>query len=96
MGGAHQVVEDLVPDDLDHLEGRHGRDRVDQHVAMDADEVLRVQDAVFVLAAAVSQSVVRRAVAPCARTWPAVSTISVAYSWPRYLISLLKVFSMVG
>jgi len=31
-----------------------------------------------------------------ARTWPAVSTISVAKSLPRCLITLLNVFSMVG
>ncbi len=90
------MIQNLVADDLYHLKGGDRGDGVGDHVAMDADKVLRVQDAVFVLAAAVSQSVVRRAVAPCARTWPAVSTISVAYSWPRYLISLLKVFSMVG
>jgi hypothetical protein len=29
-------------------------------------------------------------------TWPAVSIISVAYSWPLYLMVLWKVFSMVG
>lgn len=45
----HEVVEDLVADDAGHLEALLARDRVDNHVPMDADEVLRVQDAVFIL-----------------------------------------------
>ena len=90
---------------------------------MDADEVLRVQDAVLILPRATRRQ--QRYMTPekssgappiprwapvgkfilqaghggrrrAAHTWPAVSTISVAYSWPRYLISLLNVFSMVG
>lgn len=44
------MVEDLVADDGDHLKGLSGGDRVDDHVAMDTDEVLRVEDAVLVLA----------------------------------------------
>jgi hypothetical protein len=47
--GTYQVVEDLVADDLDHVERRHGPDRVHEHVSVDPDEVLRVQDAVLVL-----------------------------------------------
>lgn len=47
--GTYQVVEDLVADDLDHVKRRHGPDRVHEHVPVDPDEVLRVQDAVLVL-----------------------------------------------
>lgn len=43
------MVEDLVADDAGHLEALLAGDRVDDHVAMDADEVLRVQDAIFIL-----------------------------------------------
>lgn len=49
QGYTDKVVQNLVPDDLDHLKGRHRLDRVHQHVAMDADKVLRVQDAVLIL-----------------------------------------------
>lgn len=48
-GGAYEVVEDLITDDASHLEALLARDRVDDHVAMDADEVLRVKDAVLIL-----------------------------------------------
>jgi hypothetical protein len=44
------VVQDLVPDDLHHLKRLQRRHAVDEHVAVDADEVLRVEDAVLVLA----------------------------------------------
>lgn len=44
------MVQNLVPDHLDHLERGQRRDAVDQHVAVDADEVLRVEDAVLILA----------------------------------------------
>ena len=53
-GGTHQVVQDLLPDDLHHLERGQRRHRVYEHVAMDADEVLRVQDAVLILSRGVS------------------------------------------
>ena len=43
------MVEDLVADDLDHLEGLHGSNRVDQNIAVDSDEVLGVQDTVLIL-----------------------------------------------
>ena len=43
------MVENLVADDAGHLEGLLVADRVDDHVAVDADEVLRVQDAVLIL-----------------------------------------------
>ena len=43
------MVENFVADDLDHLESRKGGDGIDEHVAVDADEVLRVEDAVLIL-----------------------------------------------
>lgn len=46
----HEVVQNLIPNNLDHLERGQRRDAVDEHVAVDADEVLRVEDAVLVLA----------------------------------------------
>jgi hypothetical protein len=36
------VIEDLVTDDLDHLEGGQRRHGIHEHVAVDADEVLGV------------------------------------------------------
>lgn len=44
-----EVVEDLVADDLDHLKGLHRRNRVDEDIAVDSNEVLRVQNAVLIL-----------------------------------------------
>lgn len=49
------MVEDLVPDGPHHLKGRSGRDRVDQHVAVNADKMFRVHNAVFVLGASRTQ-----------------------------------------
>lgn len=46
---SYQVVENLVSNDAGHLERLLGRDRVNDHIAMDADEVLRVQNAVLIL-----------------------------------------------
>jgi hypothetical protein len=43
------VVEDLVADDACHFEALLAGDGIDDEVAMDADEVLRVEDAVLVL-----------------------------------------------
>jgi hypothetical protein len=43
------VVQNLVPDHLHHLKGLQRRDAVDQHIPVNADKVLRVQDAVLVL-----------------------------------------------
>ena len=44
------MVEDLVADHADHIEGVSAANGVDEHVAVDADEVLVVEDGVFVLA----------------------------------------------
>jgi len=46
----YKVVKDLVPNDAHHLKALLAADRVDDHVAVDADKVLGVQDAVLVLA----------------------------------------------
>jgi hypothetical protein len=48
-GYTYEVVEDLVADDTRHLEALLAGDRVDNHVTMDANEVLRVEDTVLVL-----------------------------------------------
>lgn len=43
------MVEDLVAQDADHVKGLLGSDRVNEHIAMDADEMFGVEDAVFIL-----------------------------------------------
>ena len=43
------MVEDLVPDDARHFEALLACDRVDDHVAVDTDEVLRIKNAVLIL-----------------------------------------------
>lgn len=45
----YKVVQNLVPDDAHHLKALLAADRVDDHVAVDADKVLGVEDAVLVL-----------------------------------------------
>jgi hypothetical protein len=47
--GTYEMVQDLVADDARHFEALLAGDGVDNHVAMDADEVLRIEDAVFIL-----------------------------------------------
>jgi hypothetical protein len=47
---AYEVVQDLIPDDAHHFETLLAGDGVDDHVAMDPDEVFAVQDGVFILA----------------------------------------------
>jgi hypothetical protein len=49
----YKVVQDLVPNDAHHLKALLAADRVDDHVAVDSDKVLRVEDAVLVLAGGV-------------------------------------------
>lgn len=51
----YEMVKDLIPQDADHLKGLPGGDGVDEHVAMNANKVLGVQDAVFVLEPSSSQ-----------------------------------------
>ena len=43
------MIQDLVAEDANHVKRLLGSDGVDEHVAMDADEMLRVEYAVFVL-----------------------------------------------
>jgi hypothetical protein len=43
------VVQDLIANDARHLEALLGRHRVDNHVAMNADKVLRIENTVFIL-----------------------------------------------
>lgn len=43
------MVQDLVSYDSGHLEALLVGNRVYNHVAMDADKVLRIKDAVFIL-----------------------------------------------
>lgn len=47
------MIENLVSYDSDHLEALLACNGVDNHVAMDADEMLAVENAVFVLASSV-------------------------------------------
>lgn len=42
MNWTYEVVKNLVPQDTDHLKRLARGDRVDEHVAMDADEVLGI------------------------------------------------------
>lgn len=49
----YKVVQDLVPNDAHHLKALLAANRVDDHVAVDADKVLGVEDAVLVLAGGV-------------------------------------------
>lgn len=41
-GKTHKVVQNLVANHLHHLKRLQRRDAVDEHIAMDADEMLRV------------------------------------------------------
>lgn len=45
----YEVVQQLLADNLHHLEGGFGGHRVDKHIAVDADEVLAVHDTVLIL-----------------------------------------------
>jgi len=51
----YEVVEDLVADNARHFEALLAGDRVDNHVAMDADEVFRVEDAILILCIVMSE-----------------------------------------
>ena len=43
------MIQDLVSDDLNHLKGLRRCDGIHEHVPMDPNEMLRVEDAVFIL-----------------------------------------------
>lgn len=62
----YEVIENLVSNYADHLEGLLGGDRVDQHVAMNADEVLRVEDTVLILGERVRVDVAQ-SISTCAK-----------------------------
>ena len=49
----YKMVEDLVANDLHHLKGLQRRHTVHQHIAVGADHLLRIKDAVFILAGCV-------------------------------------------
>lgn len=51
------MIKDLVAYYTGHFEGLLVSDRVDDHVAVDADEVLRIKNAVLVLQGSVSCAV---------------------------------------
>ena len=86
------MVQDFVPDDPNHIEGLPRGHRIDQHVTMDANEMFRVENTVFILFNAgntvrnvklASRGAGRSCYAVSStkmRTCPAVSTISVAKS----------------
>lgn len=78
----NQVIQDLVPDDADHLEGLLRGHGVDQDVAVQTDVVLRVEDAVFIL----SRSRDTWAVNQSMRLWAHVGVWGGAgRSWVPYL-----------
>lgn len=43
------MIENLISDDARHLEALLACNRVDNHVTVDANKVLRIEDAVFIL-----------------------------------------------
>ncbi len=43
------MIQNFVSNNLDHLEGLRRSNRVNEHVPMNPNEMLRVQDAVFIL-----------------------------------------------
>jgi hypothetical protein len=45
----HEVVEDLITDDARHFKALLASNRVDNHVAMNANKVLRVKDTILIL-----------------------------------------------
>ena len=45
----HQMIEDFIPDNSRHLKALLGCDRIHNHVAVNADEMLRIQDTVLIL-----------------------------------------------
>ena len=63
------MVKNLIAKDANHLKGLIGSNRVDEHVAMNADEVFGVHDAVFVLKERARQAVDRR-LQPAVLGWP--------------------------
>lgn len=52
----HEVVEDLVTNNTRHLEALLACDGIDDHVAMDTNEVLRVKNAILILVTVVTSA----------------------------------------
>lgn len=48
-GATYEVIENLIANDTRHLKALLASDRVHNHVSMNADKVLRVEDTVFIL-----------------------------------------------
>lgn len=47
------MIQDLIPYDADHFKTLLRSDGIDNHVAMDSDKVLAVQDGVLILAGSI-------------------------------------------
>lgn len=68
------MVQDLIANDRHHVKGLARGHRVYNDVAMDTNEMLRVQDTIFILDEVSGVADMKGSL----HTWPAVSTISVA------------------
>ena len=73
------MIENLVTYNANHLERCVRVERIDEHVAVDTDEMFRVHDRIFILVM-LSAVVLRLKALAGTPTWPAVSMISVANS----------------
>ena len=69
-------INDFVIDDLDHVEGFAGRDRIDEHVSVNANGMFRVEYRVLVLGIRVRMSMGELPRRAKRLTWPAVSMMS--------------------
>jgi hypothetical protein len=49
----YRVIQDLIPNDAAHLKALLAGNRVYDHVAMDADEVLAVEYSILILASSI-------------------------------------------
>lgn len=87
------MIENFISNNANHLETLLASNTVYNHVAVNANEMLAVQNRVFILVIVSYEALHWE---PQTRTWPAVSIISTAKSWFLYLITLEKVFSIVG
>lgn len=45
----YQMIENLLPDNLDHLKRWQRRNGIHQHIPVYSDKVLRIQDTVLIL-----------------------------------------------
>lgn len=87
----------FVINNLYHVEGISGVDRVDENISMDSNNVFRAEERVFILEIKVSWIRVLLTAGDRIRlTWPAVSMISHSNSVPLYLTVFWKLLSIVG